>query len=245
MADKPQSDGLKLSMLIQPKVSGAGVRPQVAQVGEGYSARPAESPSRFEGRPTSLRRARLGADLIDLAITVPIAVLIQFGLPFWLGWATREPDHANYTAVGLFMILIPYSLPLAALLYGILAYGVAGNSVGKRKMGLTVTTANAEAVSRKRLLLRPITNWGFFLTAAFVMLVSLTLVGVFLGRDQPFSNVVVALMLIFIIAVPVSIFLFQFGVRVFADSERPNLVDRWTGTRVRWKDDPAGGERLR
>ncbi len=229
MAEKPRHYGLKLSMLTQPVGRPAS---------RASPAAASRSPAGYKtyagvpGAPRSFAGTRLMADLIDLAVSLPIAGILLVGLPFAIGWTDRDTHGGAYAAVGMFFLMIPYCIPLAAFLYAVATYGLFRNTLGKRKMGIVVRRSSGQEASRKRLLLRPLANWGLLFVIAILLIIVAALIVIF-EDDGPSSTVTSVLPFILIfVAVPSSMIVYQVLNRVLVSRRGASLTDRISRTRV-------------
>jgi hypothetical protein len=177
---------------------------------------------------------RLAADLIDLFVTLPIAAALLFGTPYLVLLNDEPPDsHGNaYAAVGIFFLMIPLCVPLAALIYTGLAYLIMRNTPGKHLKSLAVQREGRGRASRKRLVSRCLFKWGlfvgFYLSGFAVGVAALDLSG------TAFASWVLMLSLatpcLALIGVVITDRLFP-----LTRPDGRSLTDIVTGTEVKWR----------
>lgn len=239
MADNPLSDGLKLSMLIEP-VSTRPPRSTVSETQQELpssrrsSSRTATWAETAEHGPRLLTEARFRSDLIDFMVIVPAVLLLLFGLPFLAAASDRESHGGAYAAIGTFILMIPLGIPIAAMLYAGISYGIFGTTFGKRKQALRVISRNGTAASRKRKFFRPFIKWGVFTTTFLTLSMAAALLQPEDWRERAKFNLSDALYMIALFGTIPGILIFIVADRILpvVTQDRRSLTDILTRTRV-------------
>jgi hypothetical protein len=239
--EKPQEPGLKLSMLVQPTLAARAVETrQLAQ------ARQQPDLLKVTSSPTGNIRIgaapaldRLAANLIDLYIVIPLAIAFTASSIPLSGLLISGPPTDISPLPGLIIWFAWLSVPFASMVYVCAAYGIFGNTLGKRIRGLAVSGPGPARAGRLRLLLRAVPKWGVFLALSGIWFGLVKIVFIVFGSASltGIDGLLAALELL----LPGGVLFLVSGsdlVLPSVRSDRRSLTDMLTGTRVIWRKDP-------
>lgn len=246
--EKPKPSGLKLSMITQP-VNRPAARPSRGMTQSQKSPAPLDPADQRKLQnewKSALRTARFKSDLVDFVVIVPIYLALLIGLPLLIARSDTDPEsHGGaYAAIGMFFLMIPLGIPIAALSYSGLAYFFAGSTLGKAKHSLSILDMPGNAASRRRKLLRPLIKWGLFVFVFLGLLIAATLVWTGNLDDDGARNISTVVFSIALFGAIPAILVFIVADRILPviRSDCRSLTDLLTRTKVVFEDQPAEAE---